>query len=1311
MKSHVRDAMRLGRVLRLVPLLLPLGLACSRPGGPGVSNEFGNSGVELLNGAKCLPLLSAEVYPARSIVTHPGSETSDGNVVFTSDLYARFNGICGGCHVSAENGNFVVSQSSFSQSVTQAVVDLITSSDPNVYMPPMLSPNGKAYSARTAADPVVQLVNLLELWIQQGSPPGQFYLSPPDGGVAAGAGAGGADAGAAAQLAAAAQANYALTPDVGASLTNVGTCLPNRYVVGSSGQTMDQLDTFFAQATALPGTLAETDLTTLDSDALARSGVVSYVPAYPLWSDDAGKMRYVRTPHNQPIVFDKSTQQFQIPPNTRFYKTFLKKVIDSNGRQAYQKIETRLIVSRPDTTRPDGTVQQNALFGTYLWNDTETAATLLQDPLRDGLPFTDRVITYVTDAPRAQAIAASTPPDLNLEYYLDSAVPPVRRHYGVPGSTRCVECHMGSPSASFVLGFLPLQIATVAPGTSGVIEPATGDELTQLQRLIDYKVISGMTSPADVIPLENSQLPRTPRNAYELTAQAYMLGNCAHCHNPRGFPSTKAPALKDVLDFLPGPNGGIFQFPLDRTSPVRSRGVAQNIPIPYITPSLRDIPEAGTSFNYGASTYTPKYVACPGSDTPDTDGGWCTTASNTPYVEFIDAPWRSLIYRNVDTPFDYVDDLTIFPHMPMNTPGYDCRVTQIMGDWMVSIPAVDPLANIENNVPDNPSLDLSPQPYTEVLPTDPAFASAQAAAQKRLAQYHAGRRYNFCPDTSDIVDPAVSSGAQQTPADHSFYDDSTSPPQLIMPSDGVPDRPNWVVTDETDPPGPWFPRGTEWPQALVQHIADATGSGATLADLQTVIDDLPNVKLDANVRSTLLTPVPFALWQQKSDCDFNGVATAGSFQGADRPVWMDYKNIDPAAPVYLESPGAAVFTNICINCHGPQADGQGLLADEIALMTGGNARVADFRSGLFGPVSAPGTNRASVFTAAATATTVGGAGGGDAGAPVANVGTPDDYGARYMAWMALGGTKVQIPSQLLQVVATTQVAGVSRSRITITGSPDMLQLAQKLCTNVLLSDTNNDVAGLGQLPGFFPINWSGGTALIGSNGDAELWMKVCNLDNRPVVRVLVPGSGSPRSALPLNPQPSDWDAYWSETSSGSAPSSSLQLYITGTSLYWGDAQGSDGSSVFANWPVMDQRGQIRTDPAGITPDNLFPMCVREPPAANAGDPNDAHTNADAVLQATAANTGGNRIPYCPPALFTTGAATDSDGHTVGVYKWRLATPLDSGNPTFPDANNWALRGAINAGLAVFLYIDQLSKTGVAQPLFNQCELLTSSGGP
>ena len=57
---------------------------------------------------------------------------------------------------------------------------------------------------------------------------------------------------------------------------------------------------------------------------------------------------------------------------------------------------------------------------------------------------------------------------------------------------------MGSPTKDFVLGFFPLQVARRANGTGGTYEPTGEDELTQLQRLIDYGVISGMTSPADV---------------------------------------------------------------------------------------------------------------------------------------------------------------------------------------------------------------------------------------------------------------------------------------------------------------------------------------------------------------------------------------------------------------------------------------------------------------------------------------------------------------------------------------------------------------------------------------------------------------------------------------------------------------------------------------------------------------------------------------------------------------------------------------------------------------------------------------------
>jgi mono/diheme cytochrome c family protein len=1247
-------------------LLAPLVVSCARPGGPeSTRDEFGDAGVAFVSGLKCPAAVSSEPLQARAEVMGAtvGSTGSSGDVIFTKDLFNnQFGSVCGECHVRNSTAQPHISLETFATYITADVVDIIRSDNVAVVMPPY----GTPYSTRARdnpSDPVVKLAQTLELWIAWGQPSGSFPTTPPgtaspdaDGGAPsvadAGAGTdgsvpdtGGADASPGATTA---QVDYSLSPELGAALTNIGSCIPNKYGVGVNVQAMDKLDDFFAHATELPPTLAETDLVSFDSDVLARNGVVSYAPAYPLWSDAAGKMRHVRVPRNQPIVFDKKTQQFTIPPNARFYKTFFKSVIDGSGNQAWKRIETRLIVARPDETQADGTIKQNALFGTYIWNEDETKTELLNDPLHDAQPFTDRVISYITDEPKARGLVG-TQVSYDQEA-LGADYPGLVRHYGLPSSQRCVQCHMGSPSAAFVLGFTPLQVATVAPGKSGVIEPASVDELTQLQRLIDYKVISGMASPADVLPLEQTQLPRTPRNAYELRAQAYMVGNCAHCHNPRGFPSTKAPELKDVLDFLPGPDGGIFQFPLDRTSPVRARGLNQDVLIPYITPSLRDYPADDS-----AGTYSRKYVECNDSSGSSTNG-WCTTPGKM--IDFIDAPWRSLVYRNVDTPFDYLDDLAIFPHMPMNTPGYDCRAPQIMGDWMVSIPATYVgTPGAKEDAVGNPALDgnatpdTSAQPYVEVKPGDSGYAAAQTAAQKRLDQYHGGHRYEFCPDTTDILSPAP------PVSDVVVSDPTATPIRLIMPVDGVPNRPQWVVTDTTDPPGDWYPRGSDWQKPLVhQQLAHA-------GDSQIVIDDLKDITLDDATRQALTTEVPFGLWTAKPGCAFTGVPTVSAYQGESRPVWMDLnKGAVPTAAVYTESPGAAVFTNICINCHGPQADAKGLLADEISILTGGDARVANFRIGLFGPAGAPGQNRARVF-----------------GSLVPSA-TPDDAGARYLSWMALGGTTKSIPQSLLNVVATTPVLGEKRAAVGTSASANMLQLAQELCANTLVGKGPLDTipAGSSNFFTYGPLGWTN-SALVAKNGDAELWLKVCRLNNRPIVRVVVPLGPWTDSTAPINV--------------------AIDL---GRSLFWGDGVGADGQPVYpASWPVLNHRGEIVE---GITPDNLFPTCLRQP----AGDATQPGTQANfaETFRTRYLVKGQDALPYCPPGLFAAGTG-DPDPNTGAVpLAWQLPTEVGQGGALVSAAADaWAARGAINAGLAVFLYVDQLSRGLSPKPPYNHCELM------
>src|SRR6202008_1176413 len=128
-----------------------------------------------------------------------------------------------------------------------------------------------------------------------------------------------------------------------------------------------ELDEKFAGIRAfadLPKSLRETDLVTFGSAGLVKQPIFNYAPTYTLWSDNAKKIRMVRVPVGESIRFDRDKQSFEIPDNTRFYKTFLRQVKDLEGRTGYRKIETRIIIARKATMGPDGKTVQNAVFGT-----------------------------------------------------------------------------------------------------------------------------------------------------------------------------------------------------------------------------------------------------------------------------------------------------------------------------------------------------------------------------------------------------------------------------------------------------------------------------------------------------------------------------------------------------------------------------------------------------------------------------------------------------------------------------------------------------------------------------------------------------------------------------------------------------------------------------------------------------------------------------------------------------------------------------------------------------------------------------------
>jgi mono/diheme cytochrome c family protein len=1212
----------------------------------------------------------AQPIPVRLSVMSADAGASSGEVVTINDLLQRFQSVCGKCHSAQALGSFrIATPDDFQTQMTAVRLKRVTDDPPGPSgpMPPADQPNGMTpYKQRSSGDPVRQFAELVEAWLAASSP-NSFTIMPASSSTPAPPGVDGG------------VADFTMTPANGNALTNIGNCVPGKALVGTNTAAMDALDAKFAsfqrnpsspnayEKLGLPERLEETDLFTFDSHVLAKYGVVGYAPGYPLWSDNAGKLRYVRVPRSASIHFDKATQSFQIPDNTRFYKTFLKPVVEMDNSIRWKKVETRLIVARNNSPSDPDTDSPPSLFGTYQWNEAETEALLIQTPLYNGQPFADTVLQYVND----EALAAEvllTKPALPEEALLEAKA---ARHYAIPSADRCRECHRGSPSRDFVLGFTPLQINRQTTGFHGVLEDAGPDELTQLQRFMDYGIVTGIDSLSDVLLLEQSQGARTPRNPYELVAQGYMLGNCAHCHNPHGDPSVQNPVLQTDLNFLPGPNGGIFQFPLEHFSRRIFRGAVTAIQIPYITPSLLDWPDDAAStlalhFIYGG------------------DQGDGLFADKAAY-----APWRSLIYRNVDNMFAYTDDLTLYPHMPRNTPGYDPRVKQIMSDWMVSIPAIRKrpdldeyafVTGIQNSLL---SADDSPQPYVEVPPGAPGYESAKAAAQARLDILHTGvnpalplrpslvstsvvtaySRYLDQGETFDILDPAV----LRNPICHSI----PGPDPNHQEAPNLPAHAHWVITDLTQPAGDWAPRRPDWASILVDQKADTPPTncgdvGALSAAQQDehraigFLSSQPPIVLGKtcdqdshSIRCFASTPIPYGVWggsvagvnsqPTPPDCATKlptvGTCMSSGGAGACSPrSWMDPKvraaqsaqafpilpALPPNAHVYVQPPGAAVFKMICINCHGPLADSSGRMAQNLATMTGGKSIVANFRAGFQGPQSDPRAYMKSVFDVSklpsdATAAQL---------AAWADPVTYEDRAARYLAWMALGGTQANVPLEILTLVGKTAVLGEQR-RSALTGSANMLSNAKQICLS-LIGPKDSEVAHDGTLPldptvGYFGFR---NDKLIHANADAEMWMNLCTFNNPfPVVHMLSSGHVSKA-----------WGA--------DGNLADFYPYIRADA--WTSADIARGKPA----PVGNEWG--KTVPM-LDASNEWPWC----------------------------DLSGSG-PACPPELVANATKNGTD-------------------PSFLESiHMWAVRGAINAGLSVFVYLESLETKWAPDPDFDQC---------
>jgi mono/diheme cytochrome c family protein len=462
---------------------------------------------ELLRNEFCKPLSSERSFDETPYIG------SSAVVHSFQNIRASVNSACASCHmVPAQNGGFtytdswqgaelsvngVVKYYPGLSEVAEKLREAILATDPQKQMPPVdrRSKNPQAF---------LDIGHQLEIWIAAGKPNGTF------------------EAGSVPEV-----ARGKARPMKPRTTSDLGDCVPTEKAIGSDYKK----DRFFETAKALPKYLTETDLTTLDPYELAQQGTVAYNVEYPLWTDNAEKGRWVHVPmkiesgelRRQSIGYDAQTQQFKIPENTRFYKTFYRAITLPNKRVKMRRMETRIIVAR--------TPWQNSLFGTYQWDETEQVATLVETPYRDGTPWKDLVFDVTVDETKGKV-----------------------RPYAIPGRQRCIDCHTGSPTQNFVLGFQPLQINRRPLGGAGRTVAPEPSDLDQVARLTSYHVLAGLPSGAELPLLETSgRLPA--RNIHELRASGYMVGNCYHCHNPSGIAMSAENGVRLAL----GP-GDVFQF-------------------------------------------------------------------------------------------------------------------------------------------------------------------------------------------------------------------------------------------------------------------------------------------------------------------------------------------------------------------------------------------------------------------------------------------------------------------------------------------------------------------------------------------------------------------------------------------------------------------------------------------------------------------------------------------------------------------------------------------------------------------------------
>ncbi len=253
-----------------------------------------------------------------------------------------------------------------------------------------------------------------------------------------------------------------------------------------------------------PRTLTATGLFASVADHVPAPGVIPYSVIAPQWCDGAAKDRYLGIPGDARIEFETLTYPqpapgappgWKFPDGTVLVETLSLEMETGNPRSS-RRLETR-ILHHERLAGGEDVGDQYWQGYTYLWNDGQTDAVLLEDP--KGL---DRTYTI-----------------------RDSDVPGGRRRqtWHFPSRTECAVCH--NMAAKYVLGVQTLQM-----NQDHDYVGAIANQLSTLEHLNIF------TKPLPAPPEKLARLVdyRSEHEDLARRARSYLHANCSHCHRKWG---------------------------------------------------------------------------------------------------------------------------------------------------------------------------------------------------------------------------------------------------------------------------------------------------------------------------------------------------------------------------------------------------------------------------------------------------------------------------------------------------------------------------------------------------------------------------------------------------------------------------------------------------------------------------------------------------------------------------------------------------------------------------------------------------------